>query len=104
MINDAMLATKARVAVRPESENIDPPHDGETNMADTKKTPAKKAVQARTSAKDAEENTASPKKRAPADAMKDITPGSAPAARPFATKKVWEYIKKVRLQDSVHKK
>ena len=67
-------------------------------MATAKKAPAKKAA---------------PAKRAPSAAfMKPMTPspalaaviGSKPLPRTEVTKKVWEYIKKNKLQDAVNRR
>lgn len=83
-------------------------------MATAKKTaakqaPAKKAAAAETPAVAAE----APAKRAPNAAfMKAMTPsaalaaviGKTPAPRTEVTKKVWEYIKKHKLQDAANKR
>lgn len=83
-------------------------------MATAKKTaakqaPAKKAAAAETPAVAAE----APAKRAPNAAfMKAMTPsaalaaviGKAPAPRTEVTKRVWEYIKKHKLQDAANKR
>ncbi|HMW21920.1 MAG TPA: SWIB/MDM2 domain-containing protein [Burkholderiaceae bacterium] len=83
-------------------------------MATAKKTaakqaPAKKAAAAETPAVVAE----APAKRAPNAAfMKAMTPsaalaaviGKTPAPRTEVTKKVWEYIKKHKLQDAANKR
>jgi chromatin remodeling complex protein RSC6 len=78
--------------------------------AAAKKAPAKKVVAKKAPAKKA----AKPKtKRAPNPAlMKPLTPsavlaavvGATPLARPAATKKIWDYIKKFGLQDKVNKR
>ena len=83
-------------------------------MATAKKAPAKKAAAPATKAA-APAKTAAPaaKKRTPNAAfMKAMTPsatlaaivGAAPLPRTEVTKKVWEYIKKHKLQDAVNKR
>ena len=84
-------------------------------MATAKKAPAKKAAAPATKAapaKKAAAKKAPAKKRTPNAAfMKAMTPSAALAAivgknplpRTEVTKKVWEYIKKNKLQDAVNK-
>jgi len=77
--------------------------------------PAKKAAPAKTAAAPAKKAAAAPaaKKRTPNAAfMKAMKPsaalaavvGAAPLPRTEVTKKVWEYIKKNKLQDAVNKR
>lgn len=77
-------------------------------MATAKKAPAKKAAPAK-----AAPAKAAPAKRAPNAAfMKPMTPsatlaaviGNKPMPRTEVTKKVWEYIKKNKLQDAANKR
>ena len=89
--------------------------------AAAKKAPAKKAVAAKAPAKTAAEapakkaatKTVAAAKRTPNAAfMKAMTPsaalaaviGATPAPRTEVTKKVWEYIKKHKLQDAANKR
>src|SRR5687768_15694751 len=87
--------------------------------APAKKAPAKKAAAKKAPAKKAAAKKAPAKKAAPAKKrtpnaafMKAMTPSAALAAvvgdkplpRTEVTKKVWEYIKKNKLQDAVQKK
>jgi upstream activation factor subunit UAF30 len=89
------------------------------NMATAKKAAAKKAPAAKKSAPAETQAAAAPAakeapaKRAPNAAfMKAMTPsaalaaviGKAPAPRTEVTKKVWEYIKKHKLQDAANKR
>ena len=88
-------------------------------MATAKKAPAKKAAPAKKSAPakkaaaPAKKAAAPAKKRTPSAAfMKAMTPsaelaaviGAKPVPRTEVTKKVWEYIKANKLQDSVNKR
>ena len=79
-------------------------------MATAKKAPAKKAAAKKAPAKKAK---APAKKRTPNAAfMKAMTPsdalaaiiGKGPYPRTEVTKKVWEYIKKNKLQDAVNRR
>lgn len=86
-------------------------------MATAKKAPAKKAAATKASADKAPAKKAAAKKvaakRTPNAAfMKALTPspalaaviGAAPLPRTEVTKKVWEYIKKHKLQDEANKR
>jgi len=83
-------------------------------MATAKKAPAKKAVAPKApAAKKAPAKKAAPAKRTPNAAfMKAMTPspalaaiiGDKPLPRTEVTKKVWEYIKKHKLQDDANKR
>jgi chromatin remodeling complex protein RSC6 len=94
-------------------------------MATAKKTPAapakkaaakpaaKKAAPAKAAAKPAAKKAAAPAARKPNAAfMKAMTPssalsavvGSAPLPRTEVTKKVWDYIKKLNLQDAANRR
>jgi chromatin remodeling complex protein RSC6 len=85
------------------------------------KKPAKKPAAKKATAKKSAPKKAAPKKAAPKKAakrkpnaafMKAMTPssvlsaviGSAPMPRTEVTKKIWDYIKKNKLQDSVNKR
>lgn len=76
-------------------------------MATTKKTPAKQAFQAKSTSVEkavVEEKTAPSSKRAPVGVMKDIAPRSTQTAtRSASGKRVWEYIKKIVLQDKINR-
>ncbi|MCZ2291173.1 MAG: SWIB/MDM2 domain-containing protein [Burkholderiales bacterium] len=84
-----------------------------TKAAPAKKAaPSKKTAPSKTAARPVTKKTAAAKKRSPNAAfMKAMTPSAALAAiigdkampRTEVTKKVWEYIKKNGLQDSVQK-
>lgn len=74
---------------------------------------AKKAAPAKAAAKPAAKKAASPAARKPNAAfMKAMTPssalsavvGSAPLPRTEVTKKVWDYIKKLNLQDAANRR
>src|SRR5690349_14977989 len=74
---------------------------------------AKKAAPAKAAAKPAAKKAAAPAARKPNAAfMKAMTPssalsavvGSAPLPRTEVTKKVWDYIKKLNLQDAANRR
>lgn len=82
-------------------------------MATAKKAPAAKAAPAKAAPAKAAPAKAAPAKRTPNAAfMKPMTPsatlaaviGSKPMPRTEVTKKVWEYIKKNKLQDATNKR
>ncbi len=87
-------------------------------MATAKKAPAAKAAPAKAAPAKAAPTKAAPAKAAPAKRtpnaafMKPMTPsatlaaviGSKPMPRTEVTKKVWEYIKKNKLQDATNKR
>ncbi len=82
-------------------------------MATAKKAPAAKAAPAKAAPTKAAPAKAAPAKRTPNAAfMKPMTPsatlaaviGSKPMPRTEVTKKVWEYIKKNKLQDATNKR
>lgn len=87
-------------------------------MATAKKAPAAKAAPAKAAPAKAAPAKAAPAKAAPAKRtpnaafMKPMTPsatlaaviGSKPMPRTEVTKKVWEYIKKNKLQDATNKR
>lgn len=82
-------------------------------MATAKKAPAKKAATAKAAAPAKKAAAPAAKKRAPNPAfMKAMTPsadlaaviGNKPMPRTEVTKKVWEYIKAHKLQDSANKR
>jgi chromatin remodeling complex protein RSC6 len=81
--------------------------------AAAKKAPAKKVAAKKAPAKKAAAKKAPAKKRAPSAAfMKAMTPsdalaaiiGKGPFPRTEVTKRVWDYIKKNKLQDAVNKR
>ena len=76
-----------------------------------KKAPAKKAATKKPAAKKAAKKSAS-KRKPNAAFMKAMTPsatlasviGSSPMPRTEVTKKIWDYIKKNKLQDSINRR
>jgi upstream activation factor subunit UAF30 len=80
--------------------------------AATKKAPAKKAATKKAPAKKAVAKKPAAKRKPNAAFMKALTPsaalaaivGSAPLPRTEVTKKIWDYIKKNKLQDAVNRR
>jgi upstream activation factor subunit UAF30 len=80
--------------------------------APAKKAPAKKAAAKKAPAKKAAAKKPAAKRKPNAAFMKAMTPssslaaivGSSPLPRTEVTKKVWDYIKKNKLQDAVNKR
>lgn len=78
----------------------------------TKKAAAKKAAPKKAAAKKAAPKKAAKKRTPNAAFMAPLTPsaaladviGNKPASRPDITKKIWDYIKKNKLQDSTNKR
>ena len=76
------------------------------------KKPAKKAAPKKAAPKKAAPKTASAKRKPNAAFMKAMTPsgtlamvvGSMPIPRTEVTKKIWDYIKKNKLQDSINRR
>lgn len=68
-----------------------------------KKAPAKKAPAKKAAAKKRTPNAAFMKAMTPSDALAAVI-GKGPYPRTEVTKKVWEYIKKNKLQDEVNKR
>jgi len=71
--------------------------------AAAKKAPAKKAAAKKAPAKKRTPNAAFMKAMTPSDALAAII-GKGPYPRTEVTKKVWEYIKKNKLQDAVNRR
>jgi upstream activation factor subunit UAF30 len=71
--------------------------------APAKKAPAKKAAAKKAPAKKRTPNAAFMKAMTPSDALAAII-GKGPYPRTEVTKKVWEYIKKNKLQDAVNRR
>jgi chromatin remodeling complex protein RSC6 len=80
--------------------------------AATKKAPAKKAATKKAPAKKAAAKKPAAKRKPNAAFMKPLTPsaalaaivGSSPLPRTEVTKKLWDYIKKYKLQDAVNRR
>jgi upstream activation factor subunit UAF30 len=80
--------------------------------APAKKTPAKKAPAKKAAAKKPAAKKSAAKRKPNAAFMKAMTPssvlaavvGSMPLPRTEVTKKIWDYIKKNKLQDAVNKR
>jgi chromatin remodeling complex protein RSC6 len=78
----------------------------------TKKAPAKKAATKKAPAKKAAAKKPAAKRKPNAAFMKALTPsaalaaivGSSPLPRTEVTKKIWDYIKKNKLQDAVNRR
>jgi chromatin remodeling complex protein RSC6 len=111
------MATAKKAAKKPAAKKA-PAKKAPAKKAPAKKAPAKKppvkaAAKKAAPAKKAAKKAAPAKKRTPNAAfMKAMTPSAALAAiigdkpmpRTEVTKKVWEYIKKNKLQDAVNKR
>jgi len=82
-----------------------PPVKAPAKKAPAKKVPAKKAPakKAKAPAKKRTPNAAFMKAMTPSDALAAII-GKGPYPRTEVTKKVWEYIKKNKLQDAVNRR
>ena len=74
-----------------------------TKKAPAKKATAKKAVAKKAPAKKRTPNAAFMKPMTPSDALAAVI-GTGPFPRTEVTKKVWEYIKKNKLQDAVNRR
>ena len=115
------MATAKKAAKKPAAKKAPakkktgtrPPVKAAAKKAPAKKAPAKKPAAKKAPAKKAAAKKAPAKKRTPNAAfMKAMTPSAALAAiigdkpmpRTEVTKKVWDYIKKNKLQDAVQKK
>jgi chromatin remodeling complex protein RSC6 len=80
--------------------------------AATKKAPAKKAATKKAPAKKAAAKKPAAKRKPNAAFMKPLTPsaalaaivGASPLPRTEVTKKLWDYIKKYKLQDAVNRR
>lgn len=122
MLNAEWLEDRLRNQQSPSAPHSNLTSMERINMATAKKAPAKKAVAKKAPAKKAAIKKAPAKKaavkkvaakRTPNAAfMKAMTPspalaaiiGDKPLPRTEVTKKVWEYIKKHKLQDAVNKR
>jgi len=80
-----------------------PPVKAAAKKAPAKKAPAKKAAAKKAPAKKRTPNAAFMKAMTPSDALAAII-GKGPYPRTEVTKKVWEYIKKNKLQDAVNRR
>ncbi len=115
------MATAKKAAKKPAAKKAPakkktgtrPPVKAAAKKAPAKKAPAKKAAAKKAPAKKAAAKKAPAKKRTPNAAfMKAMTPSAALAAiigdkpmpRTEVTKKIWEYIKKNKLQDAVNRR
>ena len=101
----AKKASKKSAAKKPAKKSA-------AKKAPAKKAPAKKAATKKAPAKKAAAKKPAAKRKPNAAFMKAMTPsaalaaivGSNPLPRTEVTKKVWDYIKKNRLQDAVNKR
>ena len=108
------MATAKKAPAKKAAAKKDPAKKKTAAKPPVKKAPAKKAPAKKAPAKKAAAKKAAPaKKRTPNAAfMKPMTPSAALAAiigaqampRTEVTKKVWEYIKKNKLQDAVNRR
>jgi chromatin remodeling complex protein RSC6 len=119
LMEKSTMATAKKAAKKAATKKAAPKKAAPAKKAATKKAPAakkaatKKAAPAKAAKKAAPAKKAPAKKRAPNPAfMKAMTPSAALAAiigdkpmpRTEVTKKVWEYIKKNKLQDAANKR
>jgi upstream activation factor subunit UAF30 len=104
------MATAKKAAAKKAAKKKAPAKKAAAKKAATKKAPAKKAATKKAPAKKAK---APAKKRTPNAAfMRAMTPsdalaaiiGKGPYPRTEVTKKIWEYIKKNKLQDAVNRR
>jgi chromatin remodeling complex protein RSC6 len=104
------MATAKKAAAKKAAKKKAPAKKAPAKKAATKKAPAKKAAAKKAPAKKAK---APAKKRTPNAAfMRAMTPsdalaaiiGKGPYPRTEVTKKIWEYIKKNKLQDAVNRR
>jgi upstream activation factor subunit UAF30 len=104
------MATAKKAATKKAAKKKAPAKKAPAKKAATKKAPAKKAAAKKAPAKKAK---APAKKRTPNAAfMRAMTPsdalaaiiGKGPYPRTEVTKKIWEYIKKNKLQDAVNRR
>jgi len=104
------MATAKKAATKKAAKKKAPAKKAPAKKAATKKAPAKKAATKKAPAKKAK---APAKKRTPNAAfMRAMTPsdalaaiiGKGPYPRTEVTKKIWEYIKKNKLQDAVNRR
>jgi chromatin remodeling complex protein RSC6 len=105
------MATAKKAAKKPAAKKA-PAKKPAAKKAAAKKAPAKKAAAKKAPAKKAAVKKPAAKRKPNAAFMKALTPSAALAAivganplpRTEVTKKVWDYIKKNKLQDAVNKR
>jgi upstream activation factor subunit UAF30 len=104
------MATAKKAAKKPAAKKA--AKKPAAKKAPAKKAPAKKAAPKKAPAKKAAAKKPAAKRKPNAAFMKAMTPsaalasiiGNSPMPRTEVTKKVWEYIKKNKLQDAVNKR
>jgi upstream activation factor subunit UAF30 len=104
------MATAKKAAKKPAAKKA--AKKPAARKAPAKKAPAKKAAAKKAPAKKAAAKKPAAKRKPNAAFMKAMTPsaslaaivGNAPLPRTEVTKKVWDYIKKNKLQDSVNRR
>jgi upstream activation factor subunit UAF30 len=105
------MATAKKAAKKPAAKKA-PAKKPAAKKAAAKKAPAKKAAAKKAPAKKAAAKKPAAKRKPNAAFMKALTPsaalaaivGSNPLPRTEVTKKIWDYIKKNKLQDAVNKR
>jgi chromatin remodeling complex protein RSC6 len=105
------MATAKKAAKKPAAKKA-PAKKPAAKKAPAKKAPAKKVAAKKAPAKKAAAKKPAAKRKPNAAFMKALTPsaalsaivGASPLARTEVTKKVWDYIKKNKLQDAVNKR
>jgi upstream activation factor subunit UAF30 len=105
------MATAKKAAKKPAAKKA-PAKKPAAKKAAAKKAPAKKAAAKKAPAKKAAAKKPAAKRKPNAAFMKALTPSAALAAivganplpRTEVTKKIWDYIKKNKLQDAVNKR
>jgi len=105
------MATAKKAAKKPAAKKA-PAKKPAAKKAAAKKAPAKKAAAKKAPAKKAAAKKPAAKRKPNAAFMKALTPsaalaaivGASPLPRTEVTKKVWDYIKKNKLQDAVNKR
>jgi chromatin remodeling complex protein RSC6 len=94
------MATAKKAATKKAAKKKAPAKKAPAKKAATKKAPAKKA---KAPAKKRTPNAAFMRAMTPSDALAAII-GKGPYPRTEVTKKIWEYIKKNKLQDAVNRR
>ena len=95
-------AAKKSAAKKPAAKKA-PARKAPAKKAAAKKAPAKKAAAAKKPAAKRKPNAAFMKAMTPSPSLAAIV-GNAPLPRTEVTKKVWDYIKKNKLQDAVNRR
>ncbi len=105
------MATAKKAAKKPAAKKSSAKKTGAKKATGAKKSAAKKAPAKKAAPKSAAKKAAT-KRKPNAAFMKAMTPssvlaavvGNAPMPRTEVTKKIWDYIKKNKLQDAVNKR